>query len=461
MRDGGTPLPHPYPLMVVTMPLSRPLRGAAAATVILAVGVSPALAAPVPDAPDRHYALHPLTGDVYLLRDLSVPEQPAPERTAAGDDAPDRDGTPAQELLRVLDPDPAALSGADAHLPEEALVPLAHTPVADPADFFVVALDGTLHTVHADEEETLLVSYRAPDGRGGARHPEAEEPPRGADGEEPGAYTVDIHPLPDTPDLAAVRSDERGVFLIAEDGSVLLLEHTEDADGALEVTLTPYAGPAPDREPWQPPEEAVEPPAEAAEPPNHPAEAGPHTGGAAPADAEPDGTDRARPPQPEAATDPVRSETAADPAAEPGALVMTLPEGPVLLSGPQLSGDGSHQRVTGDLAPATVSDLRGTGAGWSLVGQVSDLRGTTGASIGAHLLGWEPAAEVLDGPAGSGVRPGAAVRPGDGLAVPRTLCATEAGSGPGVFTCRAGLELGIPADTPSGEYVGVLTLTLS
>lgn len=442
-------------MVVAMLPILFPRKArlhssAAAAAVLLTLGGSPAaLATPLADPHHPHYAFHPLTGDAYLLRDLPGTEPPDQEQNTTGDSSGAHAEAPTQELLRLHHP--ALLAHPDPRpgdLGEDDYDLVAHTPVADPADFLVVAPDSTLYTVHTTEDEhTLLASYREPDT--------TEEPPADQeDGSDTApAVTVDIHLLPDNLDVVAVRSDERGAFLITGDGTVLLLNRTDSADGAPEITLTLHTGPAPDREPWQPPEETANTPVPSPEPPAPVAE---------PATAVHDSTEPAATPEPEDPA-PLHLEAPAADHADlpPGVLVMTLPEGPVHLSAPRMSADSFHQTATGTLAPATVVDLRGTNAGWSLVGQVSDLEGSAGGSIDAHLLGWAPTATVLDSPDSSTVRPGAAVRPGDGLAVPRTLCAGAAGASTGVFACQARLELGIPADTPPGEYAGTLTLTLS
>ncbi|WP_281896559.1 HtaA domain-containing protein [Micromonospora humidisoli] len=122
------------------------------------------------------------------------------------------------------------------------------------------------------------------------------------------------------------------------------------------------------------------------------------------------------------------------------------------------------QVTTGALNAATVADLRGTNAGWSLVGQVSDFASTTGGTIAADNLGWTPSATVgTDGLAGTPgvVTPGAPAAPGAGLGTARALCTSATGASNGTFTCGAELQLGVPASALAGDYSAVLTLTLS
>ncbi|WP_343448451.1 HtaA domain-containing protein [Micromonospora oryzae] len=122
------------------------------------------------------------------------------------------------------------------------------------------------------------------------------------------------------------------------------------------------------------------------------------------------------------------------------------------------------QVASGALNTATVADLRGTNAGWSLVGQVSDFASAGGGSIDADNLGWVPSASVVtDGLAGAPgvVTPGATAAPGAGLGTARALCTSASGASNGTFGCGAQLNLGIPASAPAGDYTAVLTLTLS
>ncbi|MEU1887436.1 HtaA domain-containing protein [Micromonospora sp. WMMD987] len=122
------------------------------------------------------------------------------------------------------------------------------------------------------------------------------------------------------------------------------------------------------------------------------------------------------------------------------------------------------QVTTGALNAATVADLRGTNAGWSLVGQASDFASASGGTIAADNLGWVPSATVGTDPlAGTPgvVTPGAAAAPGAGLGTARALCTSATGASNGTFTCGAQLNLGVPASAPAGEYSAVLTLTLS
>jgi M6 family metalloprotease-like protein len=133
---------------------------------------------------------------------------------------------------------------------------------------------------------------------------------------------------------------------------------------------------------------------------------------------------------------------------------------------PSVTLNGFDQVVEGTLNSATVVDARGTGAGWSLTGQVSDFVGSNGVIV-ADNLGWIPSLTKLSGslPSAPGddnaaAGPGAAPGTGTGLANAKTLCSAAAGGGGGAFTCGANLQLGVPGSTLSGTYTGVLTLTL-
>ncbi|HEX2312311.1 MAG TPA: WxL domain-containing protein [Thermomonospora sp.] len=113
---------------------------------------------------------------------------------------------------------------------------------------------------------------------------------------------------------------------------------------------------------------------------------------------------------------------------------------------------------TGALNKATVTDARGTNAGWTLVGQMNDLTSADGATIPAANLSWRPTASAVnDGSTGT-VTPGPNAT---GLDVARTLASSAAGSSGGVFEAGGALDLLIPAGAVPGSYTGTLTLTLS
>jgi len=135
--------------------------------------------------------------------------------------------------------------------------------------------------------------------------------------------------------------------------------------------------------------------------------------------------------------------------------------------------NGSDQITRGHaMNPAFVTDARGTGEGWTLVGVASDFVGdNTGRRILSANLGWFPkvtfAPVVDEGLAHDPVNvpmklPGAPIWPGEyqGLSTPKTACYTGGGVSTGRFKCDAELVLGIPWSTPADHYTSVLTLTL-
>jgi hypothetical protein len=147
-----------------------------------------------------------------------------------------------------------------------------------------------------------------------------------------------------------------------------------------------------------------------------------------------------------------------------------LQSGPLTLTsaGTSVTLSAAHPGgvATGALHPVTVSDLRGSNAGWHLVGQVETFTSPLGGTIAADNLGWTPsAAPVDDGLVGAAgvVTPGGRATPGDGtgLGSARTLCGSAAGASAGTFRCDAALDLGLPAATAPGDYTATLTLTLS
>jgi M6 family metalloprotease-like protein len=137
-----------------------------------------------------------------------------------------------------------------------------------------------------------------------------------------------------------------------------------------------------------------------------------------------------------------------------------------LISFGQVKLNGRDQVVNRDMHSVTVLDARGTGAGWSLTGQASDLVGSTGGAILADNVGWQTFAQVVTGglpaPAGQApqVTPGPEASPGSGLGNAKSLCSAGTGHSSGAFTCGGMVYLGVPGSTPVGQYTGLLTLTL-
>ncbi|MFG1780090.1 HtaA domain-containing protein [Micromonospora sp. NPDC049051] len=149
-------------------------------------------------------------------------------------------------------------------------------------------------------------------------------------------------------------------------------------------------------------------------------------------------------------------------------ITATVKGGPLTLgvagSSVALPAVTNGQVASGALHDATVADLRGTDAGWSLVGQVSDFTSSTGGVIAANNLGWVPSAVAVDDPLAGRtgtVVPGAVAAPGAGLGEARSLCTSAAGASGGTFTCGAQLNLGVPVSAAAGDYAATLTLTLS
>jgi hypothetical protein len=134
----------------------------------------------------------------------------------------------------------------------------------------------------------------------------------------------------------------------------------------------------------------------------------------------------------------------------PGAFTLVVAGNTVRLTGGTVGGT-----ATGNLQTATVTDLRGSNAGWNLTGQLEDFSSPASATIPNANLTWNPTAAKTSG-SGS-VTPGAATNLGD----TRTLCSAPVSGSAGVFTCGAGLSLAIPDNVPPGEYAATLTLTLA
>ncbi|WP_439675488.1 hypothetical protein [Embleya sp. MST-111070] len=143
---------------------------------------------------------------------------------------------------------------------------------------------------------------------------------------------------------------------------------------------------------------------------------------------------------------------------------LTLGVGGTDVALPGVTLNGKDAFTGGALNPLTVSDARGTNAGWTLTGQASDLTSAGGRIVGDNL-GWTPTAKSVTGTLPTGgttasVTPGTRADPGTGLGRAHTLCASATGTSAGSFECGATLKLGVPGTTVPGTYTGTLTLTL-
>ncbi|MGC0422407.1 hypothetical protein [Embleya sp. AB8] len=143
---------------------------------------------------------------------------------------------------------------------------------------------------------------------------------------------------------------------------------------------------------------------------------------------------------------------------------LTLGVGGTDVALPGVTLNGKDAFTGGALNPLTVSDARGTNAGWTLTGQASDLTAAGGRIVGDNL-GWTPTAKSVTGTLPTGgtapqVSAGGKADPGAGLGRPRTLCSSAAGASAGSFECGGDLKLGVPGITVPGTYTGTLTLTL-
>ncbi|MDR3069197.1 MAG: hypothetical protein LBU50_06820 [Cellulomonas sp.] len=150
----------------------------------------------------------------------------------------------------------------------------------------------------------------------------------------------------------------------------------------------------------------------------------------------------------------------------PGVLSLSVPvQNTVVLDAVNLTG--RDQTTTGNLVPVTVSNGRGTAAGWTLSGRASDFTSDANTVIPGSNLGWSPTASFVPSAYAGGtvstVTAGATIAPaqqGTGLSVSRTLASAPSNASGGQFTAGGELTLGIPSTARAGTYSSILTLTL-
>jgi hypothetical protein len=147
--------------------------------------------------------------------------------------------------------------------------------------------------------------------------------------------------------------------------------------------------------------------------------------------------------------------------------------------------DGEYKVTSGALQQITVTNARGTAAGWSVTGLVTtDFTNGTYAGGGCATpatydrncvprtnLGWGPTAaiahtvipgdvaQVTAGATGDGLHPW--TTPVNGGGTGSMLCSSPTDHSGGTFHCNATLWLGIPASAGAGTYSGKLVLTLA
>jgi hypothetical protein len=159
---------------------------------------------------------------------------------------------------------------------------------------------------------------------------------------------------------------------------------------------------------------------------------------------------------------------------EPGVLALSVAGNAVALQ--ENGSDLQIRQFSGTLPTVTVTDTRTldeipAGAGWAVLGSVSDFTGTAGqAAIGAEHLGWKP--RLIDGGDTGLVAEGEEVvtvldeptQPGNNVGlVDQELLVSTYNSGEvagGAYTVDAGLNLRTPAGVAAGSYRATLTLSL-
>jgi hypothetical protein len=190
---------------------------------------------------------------------------------------------------------------------------------------------------------------------------------------------------------------------------------------------------------------------------------------------------------------------------------MTMDKAPGVVQMTPVVLNGQAQVSTGSIQPVVVTNARGTAAGWSVSGYVTDL-GAPGAPTFSPLpgvtiaacspegsfgilpdanrlcipgdnMGWAPSAQIVHdviygdvaqvtpGPADAAdagawlaqlvAAAGARVDGIGGLQEVNELCSAPLDRSGGTFQCDAALFLGVPASAAAGTYTGGLVLTLT
>ena len=120
---------------------------------------------------------------------------------------------------------------------------------------------------------------------------------------------------------------------------------------------------------------------------------------------------------------------------------------------------GAEQVAQGSLGDITITDNRGSGAGWSVTLATSDFTANTTQTIPAANLSVEPGSVTVLTGKSDGVTAGAVKSPtaaGDPLVI---MNAGES-KGMGRYKISPVIKLTIPSETLAGEYTATITVTV-
>jgi len=150
-----------------------------------------------------------------------------------------------------------------------------------------------------------------------------------------------------------------------------------------------------------------------------------------------------------------------------GALAVTTP---TTLAFPTIALTGASSSSALSFAPLAVSDLRGSGVGWTLSLQTPDFATGTGRTLpfsGLKATPGAPTATAAGSSAASGLVVGAAgslsgvdTTPGTTASSPLTLLTAPSGQGLGQYGTSAALTLVVPARAYAGGYNATFVLSV-
>lgn len=143
-----------------------------------------------------------------------------------------------------------------------------------------------------------------------------------------------------------------------------------------------------------------------------------------------------------------------------GGLAVNVASDKLDLGQAKLSSDLSSLDASGTLPAVTVADTRNSNPGWSLTATASNFSASEGLTLDGKYLGIGKT-RVVSASAGQTLSLGAGVAPGVGFTGGTTLASAAAGAGQGAATFEADLQLKAPAATTPGDYVSVVTITVS